>query len=76
MTMIIEGGPVRSASVCYAVEPVDDRNSVVSYTSDVTLRRPLGLLTPLIAMMGRRLVAANLRRLEGRIATGSAGPTG
>jgi hypothetical protein len=76
VTMIIQGGPVRSASVCYAVEPVDDRHSVVSYTSDVTLRRPLGLLTPLIAMIGRRLVAANLRRLEGRIATGSAAPTG
>ena len=76
VTMVIEGGPVRSATVSYAVEPAGDRRSVVTYTSDVTLRSPLGLLTPLIAMVGRRLVAANLERLEARIATAGAETTG
>lgn len=42
---------------------------VVTYTSDVTLRGPLGLLTPLIRLVGKRLVDGNLERLERRIAT-------
>ena len=43
----------------------------MTYTSDVTLRGPLRLLKPLIAPVGRRLVDANLERLERRIAAGA-----
>ena len=71
VTMVIAGGPVRTATICYAVEPTSVDASVVTYTSDVTLRGPLRLLTPLIAPVGRRLVDANLERLERRIAAGA-----
>ena len=73
VTMVIEGGPVRSATIRYAVEPstLAVGGSVLTYTSDVALRGPLRLLTPLIRPVGRRLVDANLERLERRIAAGS-----
>ncbi len=69
VTMVIEGGPVRTATVSYAVESSGPAACVVTYTSDVTLRGPLGLLTPLIRLVGKRLVDGNLERLERRIAT-------
>ena len=71
VTMAIEGGPVRSATISYAVADDGNDRSIVTYTSDVTLRQPLGLLTPLIRRQGMKLVAGNLERLEHRIAATS-----
>ena len=70
MTMVIEGGPVRSATVRYAVEPstLAAGGSVVTYTSDVTHARPAA--PPDAADRACREAArgANLERLERRIA--------
>ena len=69
--MAIEGGPVRSATISYAVADDGNDRSIVTYTSDVTLRQPLGLLTPLIRRQGMKLVTGNLERLERQIAARS-----
>ena len=74
VTMVIGGGPVESATISYAVEPAGLDRCVVTYTSGVSLRGPLRLLTPLIRPVGRRLVDANLERLERRIAAGTGEP--
>ena len=68
VTMTIEGGPVRGASICYAVVPDGHDRSLVTYTADGELRGWMVVLTPLIAYAGRMQVASNLGNLERRIA--------
>ena len=63
-TMEIAGGPVRSARVTYAVEPLDDEACLVRYVAEGELAPPMGWLGPLIAVVGRRQVRANLARLD------------
>jgi hypothetical protein len=69
-TMALEGGPLRQASVCYAVEPLTARTSLVTYSASGSLRGPLRLLDPLAPAMGRNQTRINLARLQQRIAAG------
>jgi hypothetical protein len=69
-TMVLEGGPLRQASACYAVEPLTARTSVVTYSASGSLRGPLRLLHPLAPAMGRNQTRINLARLQQRIAAG------
>ena len=71
VTMALEGGPLRSASACYAVESLGAIRCAVTYTGSGDLRGPMRLLTPLVGSMGRRQIAANLANLERRIEAGS-----
>ncbi len=69
-TMALEGGPLREASVCYAVEPLTARTSIVTYSASGSLRGPFRLLQPLAPAMGRNQTRINLARLQRRIAAG------
>ncbi len=69
-TMALEGGPLRNASVCYAVEPLTARTSLVTYSASGSLRGPLRLLDPFAPAMGRNQARINLARLRQRIAAG------
>jgi len=69
-TMALEGGPFRQASVCYAVEPLTARTSLVTYSASGSLRGPLRLLDPLAPAMGRNQTRINLARLRRRIGAG------
>lgn len=64
VTMEITGGPLRRASVRYAVEPMGDRACRVTYSVQGEVRLLLAWLTPLIPAMGRRLMRSNLATLE------------
>ena len=72
VTMEISGGPVRRAAARYSVEPAGDRASRVVYSIRGELQPRLTWLTPLVPLMGRRLVRSNLVRLE-RIVRDGAG---
>jgi hypothetical protein len=66
VTMDLHGGPLRRASVRYAVEPVGSVQTKVTYTGTGELQRRLQLLTPLMPALGRsdeRKNLANLKRL-------------
>ena len=75
VTMAIEGGPVRGASICYAVVPDGADRSLVTYTAEGELRGPIAILTPLVAYAGRMQIASNLVNLERRIASDNARAT-
>jgi len=70
-TLALDGGPLRSASACYAVEARGADACEVTYTGSGDLVGPVRLLTPLIGSMGRRQIAANLAHLERLIAADS-----
>ena len=63
-TMEIIGGPVRRAAARYLVEPTSESACRVQYSINGELQSRLGWLTPLVPLMGRRLVRSNLARLE------------
>jgi len=63
-TMEIIGGPVRRAAARYLVEPTSESACRVEYSIKGELQPRLGWLTPLVPLMGRRLVRSNLARLE------------
>ena len=67
VTMEIVGGPMRRTSVCYAVEPIGDHATLVTYTAEGALRPLLAWLTPLVSVMGRRLIRSNLATLGRRL---------
>ena len=65
-TMALCGGPLRRASVRYAVEPAGTDQTVVTYTAEGELHPVLQFLTPLMPAMGRagaKINLANLKRL-------------
>ena len=63
-TMEIVGGPVRRAAARYLVDPTSESSCRVEYSINGELQPRLTWLTPLVPLMGRRLVRSNLRRLE------------
>ena len=52
-TMTIHGGPIRQASVRYAVEPTDDGHALVTYSAEGEFRGGWRLLTPLAGAITR-----------------------
>jgi carbon monoxide dehydrogenase subunit G len=70
VTMELKGGVVRHASVTYAVEPTDVDSCRVSYSIEGQMRPLLAWITPLIPVIGRRLVRGNLANLA-RLAEGA-----
>ncbi len=65
-TMALRGGPLRRATVRYAVEPASSEQTVVTYTAEGELHTALQVLTPLMPAMGRagaKINLANLKRL-------------
>lgn len=69
-TMSLRGGPLDEALVEYAVEPIDDRRSLVTYRSQGRLIRPLRFLHPILPAIGRVEARKNLARLRERIEAG------
>jgi carbon monoxide dehydrogenase subunit G len=65
VTMELVGGLVRRASVTYAVEPTGGEACDITYSTDGEMRTLLVWATPLIPVMGRRLIRGNLARLAG-----------
>jgi carbon monoxide dehydrogenase subunit G len=63
-TMALRGGPLRSASVRYAVEPAGSEQTVVTYAAEGELIPALQVLTPLMPAMGRAGVKTNLAQLK------------
>jgi carbon monoxide dehydrogenase subunit G len=66
VTMDLRGGPLRHASVRYAVEPVGSAQTKVTYTGMGELRPVLQILTPLMPALGwsdERKNLAHLKRL-------------
>ncbi len=63
-TMSLRGGPLRHASVRYAIEPAGIDQTVVTYTAEGDLRPALQVLTPLIPAMGRAEAKKNLAMLK------------
>ena len=62
-TMSLRGGPLRHASVRYAVEPAGSEWTVVTYTAEGELHPALQFLTPLMPAMGRAGAKKNLANL-------------
>ena len=69
-TMSIRGGPMREASVRYAVEPAPGGRAVVAYSAEGAFRGAWRLLTPLVGIMGRRQVQSNLSKLKRQVEVG------
>jgi hypothetical protein len=69
-TMRLTGGPLDAVEVRYAVEPLDDHRSVVTYEGTGSLRGPLRLLHPLLPTIGRAETRRNLAKLGRRIDAG------
>lgn len=69
-TMELDGGPLQGTRATYAVAPLTDGSSVVTYIGEVGLRGPTRLLAPVVPFLGRRETRKNLRRLQRRIAAG------
>lgn len=63
-TMSIHGGPLRQASVEYAVEPAGDGQAIVTYTAEGELRSGLKFLTLLVPAMGHGQAKTNLMNLK------------
>jgi hypothetical protein len=63
VTMELKGGPVRHASVRYAVEATGAGACLVTYSIVGQMRPLLAWATPLIPAIGRRLVRSNLANL-------------
>jgi Polyketide cyclase / dehydrase and lipid transport len=72
-TMALHGGPLRHASVRYAVEPAGatagDEQAIVTYTAEGELRPALIFLTPFMPAMGRAGARRNLSNLKRRLET-------
>ena len=71
VTMELEGGVVRRASVTYAVEPTGVDTCRVSYSIEGQMRTLLAWTTPFIPTIGRRLVRGNLANLARLAQTGA-----
>ncbi len=71
-SMRLRGGPLAEASVEYAVEPIDDDRSMVTYTAQGSLIWPLRFLDPILPAMGRAEARQNLLSLKRRIDAGIA----
>jgi hypothetical protein len=71
VTMELEGGAVRRASVTYAVEATGVDSCRVSYSIEGQMRTLLAWTTPFIPAIGRRLVRGNLANLA-RVAESAA----
>lgn len=71
-TLALRGGPHVESLVTYAVEPLGEGRSRVTYSAEGTLRGPLQLLQPILPAVGRVEARKNLARLERRIAAGIA----
>jgi hypothetical protein len=69
-TMALRGGPLDEVYVEYAVEPIDDHRSIVTYRARGNLIRPLRFLHPILAVLGRAETRKNLAKLERRIEAG------
>jgi hypothetical protein len=69
-TMSLRGGPLDEADVQYAVEPIDDHRSVVTYSARGRLIRPLRFLHPMLPAIGRAEAQKNLAKLGRRIGAG------
>jgi uncharacterized protein YndB with AHSA1/START domain len=69
-TMSLRGGPLDESFVEYAVEPVDDRRSVVTYRGQGNLIGPLRFLHPILPAIGRAEARKNLANLKRRIDAG------
>jgi carbon monoxide dehydrogenase subunit G len=63
-TMSLRGGPLRHASVRYAVEPAGSEQALVTYRAHGELRPALKILTPLMPAMGRAEAKKNLANLK------------
>jgi hypothetical protein len=74
VTMALRGGPLRSASVRYAVAATCSEQTVVTYEAEGELIPALQFLTPLMPAVGRAGAKKNLahlkRLLEGGEASG------
>jgi hypothetical protein len=64
VTMALRGGPLRHATVCYAVEPAGDGRAMVTYTGSGELVPALQVLTPLMPALGRATERRNLATLK------------
>jgi hypothetical protein len=64
VTMDLRGGPLRHASVRYAVEPVGSAQTRVTYTGIGELQPALQVLTPLMPALGRSDEHKNLTNLK------------
>jgi hypothetical protein len=62
--MDLRGGPLRHASVRYAVEPVRSAQTRVTYTGSGELIPALQILTPLMPALGRSDERKNLAKLK------------
>jgi carbon monoxide dehydrogenase subunit G len=69
-TMALRGGPLGEVYVEYAVEPIGDRRSVVTYRARGNLIRPLRFLHPILPALGRAESRKNLAKLKRRIEAG------
>jgi carbon monoxide dehydrogenase subunit G len=63
-TMALRGGPLRRASVRYAVEPAGSDQTVVTFSAEGELIAALKLLTPLMPVVGRAGAKQNLAHLK------------
>ena len=63
-TMSLQGGPLDRVLVEYAVEPIDDGRSVVTYRAQGQLIRPLRFLQPILPAIGRAEARKNLVSLQ------------
>jgi hypothetical protein len=66
-TMSIRGGPIRQASVRYAVEAAADGRALVTYSAEGEFRGAWRLMTPLAGLMGRNQIRSNLERLRRQV---------
>jgi carbon monoxide dehydrogenase subunit G len=69
VTMSLRGGPLRHASVRYAVAPAGSGQTLVTYTAEGELRLALKLLTPFIPAIGRAVASKNLANLKRLVET-------
>jgi carbon monoxide dehydrogenase subunit G len=73
VTMELRGGPLRRASVRYAIEPIGSQQTEVIYTGEGELRRALQILTPFMPMLGRADERKNLAKLKQLLETPNLG---
>jgi hypothetical protein len=69
VTMALRGGPLRDASVRYAVESVGSGQTRVTYSAEGELHGALRFLTPFMPSVGRADAQRNLVSLERLVET-------
>ena len=69
-TMRLRGGPLAHGDATYAVDPIDEGHSRVTYTTDAALVGALRLMHPLAAGAGARIARTNLAALKRRVESG------